>query len=279
MASYTPSELSSFEMAILISSGLSLVGASTMATCIIFPKPWLQNSRADEKILFSMCLVSIVGALAMIQNHQVVENNLLCQVQATILQYAVQSLPIFNLCQSFNFWYILTEGKTPGKFSWIYLSCGFIIPLISAIGALLGGLYSNAVIWCWISKKHSDFRYALFYAPLWISIAFGIIFTYLGVRKVYSIEKQGMITNYKHTRTASKAFLYGLVFVITWTPGTINRVYEAIHGHSPWILVLSHCIFTPLQGFLNAVVFFYLRSTKQEKNNSSGIHTDSHFTN
>ncbi len=238
MSLYNTSQLFGFEVANMVSSGLSLIGASAMgifyiivqsltiisslATSIIYIRPWLQNSRADEKILFSMCLVSIIGSLAMVQNQQVLKDQTLCQIQATLLQYAVLSLPIFNLCQSFNFWYILTEGKTPGKFSWIYLTCGFLVPLIASLYGVVTGVFGNALIWCWIKKSSMDMRYALFYAPLWLCIVVGIIFTFLGVRKVYAIEKQGNISNYKHTRTASKAFLYGLVFVIVWVPGTVR---------------------------------------------------------
>lgn len=171
-----------------------------------------------------MCLVSIIGSLAMVQNQQVLTNTTMCQIQATLIEYAVLALPIFNLCQSFNFWYILTEGKTPGKFSWIYLSCGFLVPLIAAFYGLFAGLYGPSLIWCWITKAHQEWRYIIFFAPLWMCIAVGIVLTFLGVRKVYHIEKQGMITNYTHTRTASKAFLYGLVFVVVWVPGTVRII-------------------------------------------------------
>ena len=269
---YTSAELFQFQLANMISSGLTLIGASVMGTCILYHKPWLKDSRNDEKILFSMCVVSLFGAFAMVQNQQVLTDPFMCQVQASLIEFAVMALPMFNLAQAVNFWYILSEGRTPHHYVWAYMGLCLLVPLIFTVYALQVKAFGNAIIWCWIVKARNDLRYILFFGPLWICIFFSILFTGFGVRKVFTIEKQNMVHNYHHTRTASKAFLYGLVFVISWLPGTTNRLYEAVIGTSPIFLVVLHCFFTPIQGFLNACVFFYLRSVKsqsQEKHRQS----------
>ena len=61
-------------------------------------------------------------------------------------------------------------------------------------------------------------------------------------------------TLHTYVRTA---FLFWIIFVITWMPSSINRVYSLgrSHGSPSFALSMLSCITLPLQGFWNAVVF------------------------
>ena len=205
-------------------------------------------------------------------------------IQLTNLKFrSVSTLPFLNACQSFNFYYILSGRKSTSTLFWIYFAICLLVPLAS-VAILIGEHgFGPAVIWCWIEHDRPFLRYALFFIPLWICIFIGILFTFLGVRKVWIVERKvvcsnqsistlspsQMLKSYQHTRTASKAFLYGLVFVIVWIPGTANRLYEMVYGSSPFVLVLLHCFFTPIQGFLNALVYFFFQQSKKKSKLSS----------
>jgi hypothetical protein len=53
------------------------------------------------------------------------------------------------------------------------------------------------------------------------------------------------------------AFLFWVIFVITWIPSSANRVYSLAHskGSPSFTLSMLSCITLPLQGFWNAIVF------------------------
>lgn len=127
--------------------------------------------------------------------------------------------PIFDLALSINFWYILCKGGVPKHFTSIYMSLGLVIPTICMLIGLFLNSYGNSTLWCWIVNSRNDLRYGIFYIPLWGMIAASLCFTALGVRTVFLTEKSSGLKTYQHTRTACKAFLYALCFVITWTGG------------------------------------------------------------
>ena len=49
--------------------------------------------------------------------------------------------------------------------------------------------------------------------------------------------------------------LYLVVFLITRIPSITNRVAEMVSQESTFVLILLHAIFSPLQGFLNALIY------------------------
>jgi len=51
--------------------------------------------------------------------------------------------------------------------------------------------------------------------------------------------------------------LYLLAFVATWLWGSINRIFTFQHGGDVYGLWVMHAFFTPLQGFLNFLVYFW----------------------
>lgn len=66
-----------------------------------------------------------------------------------------------------------------------------------------------------------------------------------------------------HAEEAAKAYsktagLFCLIMLLTWGPASANRWYSMAHpGHISVPLTYASAIFLPLQGFFNAVIFFY----------------------
>ena len=48
------------------------------------------------------------------------------------------------------------------------------IPILWSVGTAVAGafigIYDNALLWCWISSKYDQYRWSLFYGPLWLMI-------------------------------------------------------------------------------------------------------------
>mmetsp|Transcript_20889 Transcript_20889/g.39790 ORF Transcript_20889/g.39790 Transcript_20889/m.39790 type:complete len:122 (-) Transcript_20889:546-911(-) len=52
-----------------------------------------------------------------------------------------------------------------------------------------------------------------------------------------------------------QAVFYVGVFYVTWMFGTINRLVQLIGGQNNVALMILHSTFTPMQGFLNFLVY------------------------
>eukprot|EP00003_Mantamonas_plastica_P017746 TRINITY_DN2930_c0_g1_i3.p1 TRINITY_DN2930_c0_g1~~TRINITY_DN2930_c0_g1_i3.p1 ORF type:complete len:124 (-),score=30.01 TRINITY_DN2930_c0_g1_i3:18-389(-) len=52
-----------------------------------------------------------------------------------------------------------------------------------------------------------------------------------------------------------KLLFFPLVFIITWLPGITNRMNGLFGNPANYTLFVGHVTFTPLQGFLNAIVY------------------------
>jgi len=48
---------------------------------------------------------------------------------------------------------------------------------------------------------------------------------------------------------------YILSFIVSWSPGTIHRIYNIVVNVDVFWLQLLHSILSPLHGFLNSVVY------------------------
>lgn len=115
----------------------------------------------------------------------------------------------------------------------------------------------NATFWCWITDKHSNLRMIFFFGPIWIVFFFNA-FVYISMEIINKKRNKDMTETYAKYSVARRSNLYLLVLFITWIWGTINRIQNLIHsGHPQFILYLLHATFTPLQGFLNSMVYFW----------------------
>ncbi|KAJ3026250.1 hypothetical protein HDV00_012091 [Rhizophlyctis rosea] len=56
----------------------------------------------------------------------------------------------------------------------------------------------------------------------------------------------------------NKTALYLIAFLITWTPGTVNRIQNLIAPNDPWYwLFVVHAFFLPGGGFIESCIYFY----------------------
>jgi Na+/melibiose symporter-like transporter len=63
-----------------------------------------------------------------------------------------------------------------------------------------------------------------------------------------------------------KTSFFLLAFLLEWTWGTINRIQNLAQPKKPiFALFMLHAIFTPLQGFINSVVYFLIWEISKKK--------------
>jgi hypothetical protein len=107
---YTQWQYSALQYTTISSTALSLTGSIAMGITILSDRPFLKTATRGEIILFFMAIISTIGSFSTMQSVQTFEKPILCQTQASIFQFAINALPLFNLMHSLNFYYILS-GK------------------------------------------------------------------------------------------------------------------------------------------------------------------------
>ncbi|KAJ3349607.1 hypothetical protein GGF32_005358 [Allomyces javanicus] len=181
------------------------------------------------------------------------------------------------------------------------------VPLFVGVGGG-DPFYGDAKYWCWISRKWSAFRLYTFYGPIWACFLYCLIMYYLVGRRVWrvfrEIKAMGAMTTtaggsttvptvvsstaplhapapparravaapprlHARHRFAFKTGLYLVSFFLVYSAATTNRVSTFINPDRPvFILEALQCLFLPLQGFLNAAVYF---STKWLARRQGGL--------
>lgn len=76
-------------------------------------------------------------------------------------------------------------------------------------------------------------------------------------------EGQGRLRSMDTVKLAylRTSFVFAISVLVTWTPSSINRVYDVVRGESPgyppsFVLNLASAIVLPLQGVWNSAIFF-----------------------
>jgi hypothetical protein len=268
-----PARLYTLQVTLMIGASLSFVGSLFMMVHILIRHPMLQKASTGPQLLFLFALTSFIGSPAMFLNRFLVNNTGLCQAQGYTLQLTVLAMPILCVCISFHFYLILTNRgaqlRQGNRYLYLSMALGLGIPIVLATATQLDNAFGNALIWCWIVRARDDLRYIMFYVPLWIIIFMGITLNFLAVLHVYSVEKAVARASYTFTRNASKVFLYGMVFLICWIPGTTNGLYETLNGSSPHWMIVGHSFGTTSLGFWASVVYFYLQFSKVQRDTTN----------
>lgn len=203
----------------------------------------------------------------------------LCTAQGFFMQFGVAT-PLYNAVLAF--YYLLTiryhwkENKMKKAEKYL-LSGPLIWASISSFTALGLSLFNNATLWCWIGPDPSgednnfkSFRWIFMYGPLWaaiISSGVAMLLTYLSVRQTEKASERWVRgatsgagvkkdEDRKHSEQVStQAMYYLLAFFFTWTPATLTRCMQMMNATVPYALLLLMAIFTPMQGFLNFLVY------------------------
>lgn len=195
-----------------------------------------------------------------------------CHFQAFIIQVNA-AIYYWNAILATNFMLrIVFEYKEHDteRLEKYYHLFAWTIPVVTAFIALGFNMYGPAGPWCWIQYSNSYgnwnwARWAFYYAELWIVMIYSFVCMWLIVAKVSESEKSVAknVSSGSNNRTKQakiQGILYICAFLITWVPGTANRIQNAIDPNNPiFALVWLQAFFVPMQGFTNFLVYIHPR--------------------
>uniref|UniRef100_A0A7S2RHZ5 G-protein coupled receptors family 2 profile 2 domain-containing protein n=2 Tax=Mucochytrium quahogii TaxID=96639 RepID=A0A7S2RHZ5_9STRA len=261
---------------------------SILGSCCIIMFTMCQtskNRRVYHRLVFCMSVSDLMYSFAVFLSTWpmppesgawgAVGNKSTCIAQGFFVQLGLL-VPMYNACLAVNYLLVIkyewSESRVQRVEPWMHfltisLCTGF------AISSVPLDLYNPANLWCWISafdgrgKGAYYFQWGFFYIPLWTIVAFVSYAMFQVYRKVRSHEDNinvcGTLSNNKKMRkhrksqkVATQAFLYIGAFYVTWIFGTVNRLIITIdHEIVITPLLILQSFFTPLQGFLNFLVY------------------------
>lgn len=146
-------------------------------------------------------------------------------------------------------------------------------------------MFGNSTFYCWISSSYSIFRIIFYYGVLWLAwaltaVIYGLVWRALknsstNLNVSVSTAGSGCTTattttansNIKsHARFISKATCYLVAFMLVRTPGTINRIQGMAAPTNPiFALYMLHALFSPMQGLLNMLVYYYFAIVRDQE--------------
>ena len=145
---------------------------------------------------------------------------------------------------------------------WIlYLSIGYMIPLVLGIIPFTTRSYGIADYWCFFpyspkyDHKHNDYYMSkvytyLQYSIVWVIIIhnlffFGVIFNHVCRTRKYSLLRNLIIL-----------FMIPVVLCLTWIQPTVNRLFVNLrHQDAQFGMALSQVICNTLLGFWNFIIY------------------------
>ncbi|KAG0650439.1 Cyclic AMP receptor 2 [Hyphodiscus hymeniophilus] len=177
MAVLSPSQIWACAIAERVSSSISLVSTLTMFVCYFSIKRF--RSLLSNRLLIIASIANLAcNAATLIGGSGLADvNSSVCQAQAFLLEWFMQTDPAFGTCMAFDVYLVMfrrwTYGQVKSVFKW-YIPICYGLPLIPALVCLVWRgsnntmIYGNAGIWCWIDDEFAYVRIYSYYGPVWI---------------------------------------------------------------------------------------------------------------
>ncbi|KAF4980100.1 hypothetical protein FZEAL_3821 [Fusarium zealandicum] len=186
--------LSSEQIDVLITIERVGAGCSMVAIVLVMLSYWaFRKLRTTPNLFLLFAATANAGAsvASMIgyDGLQRGEDSDLCQAQAFIFEWFMQSDPWWSFAMSVNVFLVFFFNANPRTFrqyAWLYCVVCFGGPMIPAVVLISirddpkGLIFGDAALWCWVGTDWSLVRLYSYYIPIWVCI-FSSILIYIAV--------------------------------------------------------------------------------------------------
>ncbi|KAH6995711.1 hypothetical protein BKA56DRAFT_666011 [Ilyonectria sp. MPI-CAGE-AT-0026] len=181
--------LSTRQIDILITIERTGAGCSMAAIVLTALSYWLvKKLRTTPNLFILLASIANAGAsTASMMGYDGLdkgEDSALCQSQAFIFEWFMQSDPWWSFAMSVNVFLVFFFNASPctfRKYAWVYCLICYGGPMIPAIVLISirdpnnGLIFGDAALWCWIGADWSLVRLYSYYIPIWVCILLSIV--------------------------------------------------------------------------------------------------------
>jgi len=247
-----------------VTSGLSLVGSSTICFLYFYLRWW--ESSTHHVILFYISMADILYATAFFIGPDGFSSPDYCTFQGW-------SGHMFGLATQIWYTFLGLNLLLQMKFYWKDYRCRELMPKYHAIAwgipfilATLPAAQDFIVpleTWCWIKSEEPGWRLWTLYVPLWINFGINFCIIYMIIRllrKLLESLPKSMINAEKEKRRYRFITCQTLMFVVAgmvwWSMSTIIRVLQAFGVDDiPFEIYFFQVLLIPAQGIFNLLVY------------------------
>eukprot|EP00462_Mataza_sp_D1_P018222 CAMPEP_0175143112 /NCGR_PEP_ID=MMETSP0087-20121206/13232_1 /TAXON_ID=136419 /ORGANISM="Unknown Unknown, Strain D1" /LENGTH=293 /DNA_ID=CAMNT_0016427107 /DNA_START=14 /DNA_END=895 /DNA_ORIENTATION=+ len=262
---FTPEQSSTLEWANVALSVVSIMGSGFIVFCYFY----LKDLRTFAFRLVLMVSISDIfysignffGDAGGGDTHLGASDGF-CQFQAIVISFFGLSSIFWAISIAFTLHKAFlqeAESFAPNRIhehSTKYHVICWVVPLVLTLLPLFTDSYGDTGGWCWIKgnqSKHVAWRFFQLYIWLWLGVGYNI-YVFLNIHKKIRVIAGNMQGS--GAKMANRLKLYPVVLIVCHLFGTINAIYEAVHGGKMvYELNLLAVIFGTSMGLFNALVY------------------------
>ena len=244
-----------------VSSILSIIGS----LMIIYSYARHKKLRSfSVKLLFLLSIADFFSAVShFIQN---TDDDLTCRVQASMQQFFFLASFLWIFCIAVDqYLRIVKQEKATFRNEILYSLLSWGLPLVITLGLEWTKAFGPTDLWCWIRPEFDTLRWTTFYGPEITIVICVLVLNFLAMRSLSSTQRERAE---RSGRAGSKGqievelYAYLLAFLLIRTPSVVHRIHETVSTRRIYTLRVLHAIGSPLQGFVNFVLFFSNKSVR-----------------
>jgi len=248
----------------LSASTLSLIGAGAIMLNYLF---FTSKSQILYKLIFFLSLADFFGSLFIFVSQGLLfgaafysisySHGLCIFFRAGINLFFVASF-VWTSCIAIHIW-VSSHQKAQIPIIFFHLFAWGVPAIMTVI--LVAGHFvviENDYKWC---HPTTMAKWFLWEAPLCIAFMCNSVFYFMSIRR-FKVDNHINRESSRSTRQKKlqwkikkRLTLYLLVFLVCWIWDVVNKILEAIGITPPFWLSILQSTFSPLQGFLNFLVY------------------------
>ncbi|EGG17666.1 cAMP receptor-like protein [Cavenderia fasciculata] len=226
--------------------------------------PSSPRPKTINRLIFFLTLSDFIGCssivftqVCMLADFHFATTIHFCIALRCVIHFGFLSSFLWTNCIAFYLLREVYEWK-PQRFPfYIFHIVCWGIPLISITIFASGHFIVKAdqIGWCTITPKFQFFFWVL---PLVISVLWNLLCYVLIYKKFNQILSFGVFGSKSHQlkrHVSKKLTLYLAAFLVCWLPDLINHTIFYVGACPPFVMWVLQDLFSPLQGFLNFVVY------------------------
>lgn len=284
---------------------LSLIGS--VATFYDIIQEGKYKKQAHRRILMLICIFdAFVSCSHFCSTWPIPEggaydargNKQTCQVQGFFNQLSLMSC-LLSVPLALTYVLSIKYGKSDSYIKkvwepWMYL-CSLGFGFVTAFVGLALNLFNNSGIWCWIGpappgdpdNNFKIYRWVFFYGPLWMCVFAISVLMFILYRSIK--DQKSRVSDYVNEESikqmdsqekavAWQGIFFAGAFYLAWGTATISRILDSFEIKKPFGLVVCFVLFTPAQGFFNALVYFRTKLKKKRQQRKKNAMESSMYT-
>jgi len=242
-----------------VSSTLSILGALFIIISFLMFKSF-RKTHSYTVLIFWLSICDLGSGIA----YDVVpidRSDVYCTIQGSVIQFFQIGSFMWTGCIAVSLLQLVVskQNDITKWFKWFHLvvwSCAAIDVAIGLIFGVFGDANpetnSDKSSWCWIKYEMEYWKFGLYFIPFFCVWTANMVIYVRVTKEIHRV----VISPSLKGRAEHRIRLYLLVFMLCVGVGAVNRIQNAIAPGHPWFwLYILDAAVSPLQGFLNSIVY------------------------